>query len=58
MEKENLKPLQNLYDIQSLSKYSLVDKELSYEKYYRVIDFQIFLTNMNLMRLYDNTNFC
>ena len=39
MLKENLNYSQNLYDIQSLSRYSLVDKELSYEKYYRVIDF-------------------
>ena len=39
MEKENLKPLQNLYDIQSLSKYSLVSKALLLEKYYRVVNF-------------------
>lgn len=39
MEKENLNPLQNLYDIQSLSRYELVSKEFLLEKYYRVVNF-------------------
>lgn len=39
MRKENLNHLQSLHNLQSLSRYALVSKELPLEKYYRVVNF-------------------
>lgn len=39
MQKENLNHLQSLHNLQSLSRYALVSKELPLEKYYRVVNF-------------------
>lgn len=39
MKKEDLNHLQNLHNLQSLSRYEHVSKEFLLEKYYRVVNF-------------------